>query len=516
MISGKFVKLHFVLSAIILFALLLAPFDGHAGNPCEIVMPKNVVPRSVETKVQRLSAYLTSQGYEVMRGFFVLVGPEQCQCAIETWGNCYGNNPVAPYIFPVMPAWPEEFVDRALLNLFGAMPEGFTAVYRLDPREAVIVLGHLPPPGKYFGIQSYLVTREGTINTKDPIYKILSTLNDPALLKQFFDYSPNPRRIRLFASIGNSTNNVIIQRKSGGSFNRERFFVSTPDRFMEKTLREAIIAANAGQTKDVFVEPISSSYSIGLDERADDFLTMIRYALPYNPEAGESWRERLPLVVLRVRDRKTTRTVQPYPPVTIEKRTAFPERWLDGDLSRLVTLVKQEWGQPEANVQPMNDIQTMLDLVGPHCAARGMNCLGDTQDTSYQSTFNLFLDAGQIYAVIGTLDTTILNSTYTNLAVYRSSTLSASISISDKDLQGTAAGYSDTVDNADKFYIQYFARNCSEYAHSLPACRSISEDMVPRGEAIKIMQRNYIRPGAVRGPDSAKTLSPRIVILDGR
>jgi hypothetical protein len=163
----------------------------------------------------------------------------------------------------------------------------------------------------------------------------------------------------------------------------------------------------------------------------------------------------------------------------------------------------------------MNDIQTMLDLVGPHCAARGMNCLGDTQDTTYQGTFNLFLDRNELYAIAGTLGTGTMNATYSNIAVYRSATLSALLNVSDQALQGSAAGYGDSVTGTDKLFLQYVTRDCGRYGLTAPACLSVTEDAVPRGEPLRIIQRNYIRPGTVRGPDSSKILPPLIITFDG-
>jgi hypothetical protein len=498
-----------------LLGLSWAPDAGSHSDVCTVVEPNNLVPTALELKAQRVADYMTAQGYEVLRGFFFLVGPEQCRCAIERWGNCYGNNPATPYIFPVLPAWPDQFIDEASANTFGTMPDGYSTSFRLDRREAIIILGLLPPPGRYFGIQTYLMSREGVINKNDPIYKVLSALDDPVLLKQFFDYSPNPRRLRLFASIGNSINNVVIQRQSGRSFGTQRFFVITPDRAAERAVREAIVSTGAGKSKEIFVEPVSSPYQAGLDESADDFLTMLRYALPFNEKAGTLWRKNLPLVVLRVRDGNRSRAPEPYPPVTLEKRTAFSENPLREPLQQLVTAAKMSWGQPGAPVQPMNDIQVMLDLVGPHCAARGMNCLGDTQDTTYQGTFNLFLDHNEVYAIAGTLGTGTMNATYTNIAVYRSATLSAFLNVSDLSLQGSAADYGNSVRSADKLYLQYIARDCGRYGLSAPACLSVTEDAVPRGEPMRIVQRSYLRPGTGRGPDSSKLLTPLIITFDG-
>ncbi len=94
---------------------------------------------------------------------------------------------------------------------------------------------------------------------------------------------------------------------------------------MERKLGDAVKAAGVGALKDMLIEPVPSPCRVGLHEEADDFLTLIRYALPYNTKAGDEWRKHLPLVLLRVREKTSTRVPEPYPPAVLDTRTAFPE-----------------------------------------------------------------------------------------------------------------------------------------------------------------------------------------------
>ena len=92
--------------------------------------------------------------------------------------------------------------------------------------------------------------------------------------------------------------------------------------------------------------------AIGLDEGSDDFLTVLRYAMP--DDGGEegtrsnAWRERLPLVVLRIRDTRPAHQPQPYPWVEFETRsgTTPPEIDLKPDLITLAKAICSRWGQP--------------------------------------------------------------------------------------------------------------------------------------------------------------------------
>jgi hypothetical protein len=494
--------------------------------------PKNNVPASIEKNAQRLIADLTKQGYEVTRGYFKLYTEDDCADSYETMKSCYGNNPAAPYVMFAVPPWPEEFVDPATKLAWGPTPEGYDTTFRLDPREAIVIFGRLPPKAAYLGIQTYLYTREGAYDESSGPYTFFAN-RFPGMLRSFFTTVPkNPKRIQPFASLSNSNNSVVIERQSGAAFDQERFLVITPDQFMDGAIREALNKISVGEA-NIFTEPIPSTARTGLDEQADEFVTFIRYAEPQDKGApgtpSDAWRKDLPLVVLRVRDTRQERPPEPYGPVVLETRTAADESGLRADLMHLVAEVNSRWGQPCAKDDCSDRTANFIDLqsppinlVGPLCTQIGMNCLGDTQDTTYQGTPNLSLDDGEIYAVVGTLGTETGNATYVGLSVNESLMLKGVENISSDQLKGTALDYAGAVNNADKFYVYYFTRDCSDLQDLTGGhCFSISESAVPPCSDpasptcahLKLVQREYVRQGTQRGPDSTLTLLPRLIKL---
>ncbi|WP_373049256.1 hypothetical protein [Vulgatibacter sp.] len=60
-------------------------------------------------------------------------------------------------------------------------------------------------------------------------------------------------------------------------------------------------------------------------------------------------------------------------------------------------------------------------------------------------------------------------------------------------------------------YVHYLARDCS----GLSNCMTVTEEMIPRGGTIKMLQRNYIVPGTMRGASPELVLNPVVVVLDG-
>jgi hypothetical protein len=504
-------------SACLAFVLLIASIspagasgkggDGHGQTPSADT--KHQGPNGhLERDIKRLTKELEARGYEVARGSFKLFTIADCKYPIAVIGNCLGNNPAAPYIIPALPLWPDETIDRSLSGLLGPFPGGASPTFRLDHREAVVIVGQMPPPARYFGVQTYVFTRTATLNPADPIYQL--TLADPVMHGILFDQAPDPSRVVMFSSIGNSNNDVVIERKSGQAFNRRRAFVTSTDAGLGRELTEALVHAHVASHDAVFGEPVSPQVArLGLGPTADDFVTVIRYAQPVDKAAGDRWRQQIPLAVLRVRD-KNVKPTEPWPKPAYDQKTARPEHALQPDLAKLVEAIKREWRQPNAQAGQFQSLQLALDLIGQHCLARPMNCLGDTQDADYQVSPSLMIDDGTVVGVAGTLGTRTGNATYVGLSVNWLAVLEGVVNISDTDLADSASRFAPVVGNTGKFYVQYFARDCTGIAH----CQQITEQMVPKGNVVKIIQRNYVVPGTARGADPTKVLNPVAIILD--
>src|SRR3990172_2654316 len=428
---------------IFLFSLVLVKGNFRASG--DSPMPENKVPGSVESKAHKLINSLNKQGFEIERGYFRLYTNEDCPTSYEEIGTCWGNNPAAPYVQFSIPPWPEEYIDPATDTAYGLNLEGYHNSYRLDPREAIIILGVMPPPAHYFGLQTYHFTRQGDFDTSSATYQFME--NTPLLLARFFNKVPqNQERVINFASLSNSINHIVIERQSGDAFDQQKYFIITPDQVMDETIRNTLVAISVAES-DIFTEQIPSNVILGLDESADDFVTVIRYAMPFDGSGVDArstkWREDLPLVVLRVRDTRPNRPPVAYPPFTEpEEKQISDESYLEDDLKNLVEDVCQRWGQPLAvnQVLPFLRVETKpINMVGPKCSPIGMNCLGDTQDATYQYSFPLPVGNQIIYAVVGTLGTQTGNATYVGLGLNSTPRLLGFANRADEDLLNSAS-----------------------------------------------------------------------------
>ncbi|AHF00275.1 hypothetical protein [Thioalkalivibrio paradoxus] len=551
-------------------AALLAVFSVHAFSQTPRIdkeVPGNAVTAKggLEQFTRVLIRELNSIGFEVTRGYPHLWTMEDCDLTFAVTLNCYANNPASPYVLAAVQPWPEEFVDPATTNVYGKTRPGYSSTYRLDPREAIVIFGRMPPPGKYMGLQSYVFSHEWVVPEGDSVHRsgypwITDALQggrdrfkDSNMVHYLFStLARHEGRVQSFSSVSNSINNVVMDGDdAGASFGEIRYFVVTPDQAMDSGVRSAL--QRLGVSKDhVFTEQIARHFvrpgeppggklgPLGLDRHAPDFLTGLRYAMPDSQQAANAWRSRLPLTVLRVRESPfSPRPAQPFFEIAADVRDAVDEGFLSDDLDALVNAVRDRavggpWNlavleAPTMGQAPiMGNVEVWLGHFGPYCRDIGENCLGDGQDASYFFMPPQPLDSGQVYAVIGTLGIRTGNATYNGLSINDASRLKGvgnvpdrSSRSSDSVLDGSASSYRGAVANHDQFFVHFFTRDCDTISGLADgACTSITHKMVP--PAIDVTApghphlhgfftaglRSYVMPGTARGPTTTYTRDP--------
>ena len=492
------------------------------------VRPKATPPSGPGIDRDQFITDLQKHDFTVAQGGFRLWAIEDCPQSFAVMGTCYFNNPAAPYVMAVVPYWADEFADPATEGAFGPTEAGFGTTFRLAPNEAIVIYGVLPPRAAYLGIQSYLFTRKGTYRTDNATYELMSKIGAQGV---FFHTLPgNDERIGSFDSLSNSNNNAVIERQSGAVWNQVRYFIITPDPYMDAQVRQTLHRLSV-RDKDIFTERIPSNMRLGLDPDADDFVTGIRYSMPADGgeegTASYEWRHQPTLTLLRIRDARPPRPDRRYPAWrdhSPDRRTASDEWGLETDLNRLVQSVSEAWGQgcsdPTCSGRAARFIDTQtpdFNLVGPKCDNIGMDCLGDTQDATYQFRGGFGFDDNEVYAVVGTLGTATGNATYVSLGINNFRLRLGAENVEGTKLVGSAdPDWYPGVENPDKLYVYYFTRHCEDLeglTHGF--CLSVGDTAfaVPPGVRATIVERDYLRPGTERGPDSRFTLPSTVLKL---
>ena len=167
--------------------------------------------------------------------------------------------------------------------------------------------------------------------------------------------------------------------------------------------------------------------------------------------------------------------------------------------------------------RPSSTRSRPFNLVGPLCDNIGMDCLGDTQDASYQFRGNLRFDNNEVYAVVGTLGTATGNATYVSLGLNNFRLRLGAANVDGAKLEGSAtAEWYPGVDNLDKLYVYYFTRDCAGLEDLTHGFCSPVEDtalVIPPGDMASLVERDYMSVGTQRGPDSTLTLPSMVLKL---
>ncbi|HEX6515804.1 MAG TPA: hypothetical protein VF049_09515 [Nocardioidaceae bacterium] len=461
--------------------------------------------------------------------------------------TCAGANPAAPYIIAAVKAWPNEYVEKATVNAFGKLPRGYEPTYRLHPREALVIHGKMPPPGRYTGIQTWQWSQPGHWTAKD-VKHVAQLPQQPFPLHQLFatmpPADPTARRVYSFSALGDPLNNVVMQRRSGDPFGKQRYFIVTASRTTDRAVRQ-VLHARGIPDGHIFTEQIPGRDSngrigpLGMGRDAIDFNTWFRYAVPdpASATAAQQWRSDPPLEVLRVVAPASTGPVHRYGALHFDTLKAHSEKHLAGSMKRLVRAVchrvtttahlrGSDCGRPTPASARMVDVLRDYGWDGPYCRSIHMDCDGDNPDTAFFYGQMLPLDRGQVYAVVDTLATETGNATYVGLSAHAAAVFYAPVNILDADLKGSARGYARTVRHTGKFFVHYFTRDCSVLA-GLPgiskSCTRLTDAMIPprgapnafgdprlRGK-LQLGIRDYVVPGTARGPDASKILTPVVL-----
>jgi len=556
-----------VLAGIVLFAAspAVATPDHETGSQAALPKP------GTGNFVQRFIRELRGNGLEVSVGYPRLYTQADCPDSYEAFHNCFGNNPASPYVMPIVQSWQEEYVDPATENGFGRTRPGYSATYRLDPREAIILFGRMPPPARYLGLQTWAFST-GWLSNDSPWYQdacnnyasfakemtqyFFATVPpisgiDPADTAAYCAADPGSQsRALIFASIGNNINNVAMEQQSGLPWNQIRYFVITPDQLTDEAVRAALTSLGVDEG-EIFTEEIPDTFQdvdheppypygqnpvvgpLGLGEDAVDFTTAVRYALPEDEQAGKVWLKSLPLTVLRVRRPFWGPDPETWGDRIADARPTVNELHDPELMSNLGSLILAVIGRAESRgwtleeQAPMIDILNRLGQFGPACREIGMNCLGDGQDASYYFAQPRKLDTGKIYAAVGTLAKETGNATYVGLSVNDASLLKGALNIDDTKLKGSANSYYSEVlypDILEQFFVHFFTRDCAAIADLTDgACTTITPDLIPLegddsapGDAdlhgrFSMAVRSYVVPDFERGPDPTKQLPPNIL-----
>jgi hypothetical protein len=491
---------------------------------------------SAMTEWQAWVSGLSAQGYAVSQGSAWKIDTAGCAQITTVFGNCFGNNAAAPYIVPQPPVGAGYHVDPTYGNPFltGNPPASAQSnmVFRASEGDAIINVVNLPPQAAYFGYQSYLFSRLKSLYTTTPPR---ATLAPPAIADSV------DARYEIFGSLGNSINNIVIAQQLGAVpwEGGPVVFITTANSQLADALKTDAIAKGL-DSRRIFVEAIGQNSQIGTHASADDFLTLIRYALPKDDAAGNQWRSNNAnnVRVFRVAA-PSGFTVQRYATPSYSPKLPTSEAIYQNSLNELALLL-QNWlgskrGYP-ATLAAMtisahvNSSNQPYGLVGASCIAAGNNCLGDSQDTdAYRLGAVGTMSNRQMAIVAGVNATQTGNASYTSLAINDVETFTGVASLSQTNPDAVGFNSGSLTGSAEQLlidlglyghasaqlksdlpylYAAIVARSCSYTSRN---CIAIDNTEIPANHHVSITQRAYIKPGQSTSASPDAMLNPLVI-----
>jgi hypothetical protein len=501
-----------------------------------------------EPPIGLYSSWLQSLGpaYRVVQGNVFLMTKHDCNLFISIFESCFGNNPAAPYIIPQPPVG-NSYVDpyyATALNTPGPHGQTTNIIYRLTDQDALVAIVSYPPKAAYLGYVSYVFTGDSS-------QYVGITPPPPAMRTP----SPDTNRYEIFGSIGNDVNDVIVQNQLGVSpWNNATIVYITAS---NANLAAALVkrAKQHGiDPKSIFIEPIGSNVITGNGPKADDMVTLMRYAIPESRVTSDEWIFSLSKNVLVYKVSNLALPVKRYgkigytPHIVNTVETAYVPS-LSRALQQLATLLRNYLVAKQHSDAEYRRLMVTTKvnakgvpdggLVGSVCIQYGTDCLGDDQDTSTYALLLLRrLGLRETAFVVGVNHNLpdLNNTRYVSVAIYNredstgvasaSQTNPQAVGFDRGSLNGSAQGildalgisippnYRDLIINLPNLYAAAIARDINNF--TIAPARQYTLNLrgtylVPRNASLVITERSYIVPGSTAGGNVDYMLYPLVV-----
>jgi hypothetical protein len=465
-------KAKIIFFAIVSVSLLLVPcaLAKHAG-------------KDPDDLVKKFRYLLHQDGFVVREGAVVpwnLV-EQWCNYAPDVDSALYLSN--EPYLSVLVPKSAEE-------------PDGQPQPdFKLEPDEAIVLIGLTPPPVKYFSYTPYLSTRK---------------------------YSYSDERTSILASLGDGVNNATVKSIGSTPYNSPVVLIFTPDQGTDARVRSALRRAGyPAAIINTVVFPVSL-LKLG-NEATDDELRIVARTAIWLTDEGTEYINNPPLSVFRVRP-STRATANPFPEPRLRVRgTGRTEMDLMTKLDQLRQgIIEANSDLYATDITPIPMAYEGYDyiqrLVDP---SQWQGVWGDSRDALYLGVgmpewspnfHEITLKENEFLMVYGVNHVATGKATYMNMNFYASETAKLTLgTLDDRDFPGTAEPY---LQFGDLMYAHKISRSCEE---GEPNCLQLS---VPDGcdrltidasTLLGIFTRIYLEPETKIGPAMQEILYDRII-----
>ncbi|HSB01055.1 MAG TPA: hypothetical protein VLE49_10425 [Anaerolineales bacterium] len=419
-------------------------------------------------------------------GATTVITPVEDWCAgipIPGYGSAiYANN--QPYLQLVVPK--------------SASDKELTAIFKLGPAEAIVLIGLTPPPEKYFGFHPFLRTK----------------------------VNPDGKRLSLWATLGDAVNNATVKTTGHTPFNSPVALIFTPDQGTDARVRAALLRAGyPAEIINTVVFP-ASMLNLGHGDTADELNITMRNAMwEKGTEAdGDAYIRNPPLHLFRVTPGTET-IANPFPAPRLRIRgTGQTEMDLMNKLGQL----RQGIVAANSGLYP-KDLRTQpAAYEGYDYIQRGVDPLGDSRDPfwlaagcvpEYGSTDEITLADDEFLMVYGANHVATGKATYHSFTVYSSPEGKVPIGgVDDRAFSSTATPYlPNDPAAANLMYAYKISRNCGKELNCVPlAIENCPRLTIGPNTMLALFFRMYLEPATKVGPAMPEILYDRVIKFSPR
>lgn len=370
--------------------------------------------------VERLVQVLGENGFIVQEGSYVKVDAIELlnQGVLKTANAQNAGNPYFSYALPMAPGqvYPNEVAAPG--------HPGKYLGYRLQPDEALLLIGRTPPEEQYFSYRSFLVTRYDAASERQEV---------------------------IYTSLGDTINNLTVNGGVRSPFNQPVMILTTADRGINKRVKDSIISA--GYPQEIINDDIlpGQILTMGLDRQSDTFSFLSRNALPGSQAAMDAYLANPGVRVFRLTPRTSPAVAELYPrPLLKPRGTGKTEAWLQGGMDDLRAAILRYYSSRYVATELPTTQWLPESLAG---LDQQVNVYAESRDTPYLWTgtgvipsgvpaaFVLPDDPDEFLIVYGVNHQASGKATYANFTVYGAKYLNGVASVSSPSFEGSAEVY---------------------------------------------------------------------------
>jgi hypothetical protein len=420
-------------------------------------------------------------------GYSVRMGEANKQFPIEYClagytPNANGNNVGVPYFGIQLP--PPPGLDSLYSN---------PLMYNVRSDEAVILIGKTPPKCKYFSYRSYLFNR-------------------------YYDFPPPPKRIKINASLGETTSLYRMRPDLplDSMFSRKFALIMAADSILAMQVKATILAATTEiAPADIHFDilPPDDLFRCGTGPTTDWTNILHRVSLFDDTAAQNNYLDHPPLEVIQV-----TRT-NPSPQVLFSLHPFLPRASGIAEFDLYKHVDSLEDGIYKAYHKNYDIIwlsSTPFNLESFTAIQQGVDALGDNHDCLYVYTNDFAFGENDIALAYGVDHTQTGQAVYDNIIMYGKKYFDGFGGITNDMMAKSARQYMSNTLVADKFYAYCFSRHPisgNPYVFIVPSDTANTLSGINVNDTAFLCTRLYVNSITKIGPDPLEVVVDRFVLL---